>query len=330
MNQQKKGLKETEWLEFKYRATGEPIRFPTGTVYGVEDGPTLVVLGGMHGSEFAGIEAAIRLFNEVDPTKLKGTLKVGMMYNLPAFVNYSISVVPHDGKNPMSTFPGSPVGTYSEAMAYYFDQEVLSKADYYVELHGGDIPESLTPFTVCLVTGDEEVDAKSKELATVYNVPLVVTYPVQEAAYPGEIRIDASGYAVTAMRGKPAIIAESGQQGILRMEDVETHLVGLRNILIHLGMTSGQIVDTVKRTFLHGWTHVRSEVVGMWYPTVSLNERISKGQVLGVVRDYFGQDIVEIKAPRDGIVAVVRTSPVTQIGTPLVGYPSLAGHESDE
>jgi predicted deacylase len=321
MNQQKKGLKEQGWLESKYRATGEPIRFPTGTVYGVEDGPTLVVVGGMHGSEFAGIEAAIRLFHEVDPTKLKGTLKVGMIYNLPAFVNAVAFVVPHDGRNPSSTFPGSPVGTYSEAMAYYFDQEVVSQADYYVELHGGDIPEACTPLTICPVTGDEEVDAKSKELATVYNVPLVDMYPVNDPAAPPH-----SAYAVLAMRGKPAVLAESGGQGILRMEDVETHLVGLRNILIHLGMTSGQIVDTVKRTFVEGFTTVRSEVVGMWYPRVWLNERISKGQVLGVVRDYFGQDIVEIKAPTDGLVAVVRTSPVAQIGTPLVEYPSLASH----
>ena len=68
----------------------------------------------------------------------------------------------------------------------------------------------------------------------------------------------------------------------------------------------------------------------MWYPGVWLNERISEGQVLGVVRDYFGQDIVEIKAPTDGIVAVVRTSAMAQIGTPLVEYPSLASPESDE
>jgi hypothetical protein len=142
---QKSGLKEKGWLEFEYGATGEPIRFPTGTVYGVGDGPTLVVLGGMHGSEFAGIEAAIRLFNEVDAKKLKGTLIVGTIYNLPAFVNNLGFIVPHDGKNPASTFPGNPVGTYSEVMAYHFDHEVLAKADYYVELHGGDIPEALIP-----------------------------------------------------------------------------------------------------------------------------------------------------------------------------------------
>ena len=176
------------------------------------------------------------------------------------------------------------------------------------------------------VSGDEEVDRKSKELAIVYNLPLVVTSPVNDPAEPTQ-----SGFGVIAMRGKPSVLAESGQQGILRIEEVETHLVGLRNILIHLGMKSGQIVDTVKRTFLDAWICVRSEVVGMWYPAVSLNEQISKGQVVGVVRDYFGQDIVEIKAPADGIVALVRTSPATQVGTVLVEYPPrLAGHEAEQ
>jgi predicted deacylase len=252
-----------------------------------------------------------------------------MIYNLPAFVNAVASIVPHDGKNPMDTFPGTPTGTYSEAMAYYFDQEVLRQADFYVELHGGDIPESLTPFTVCPVTGNEEVDAKSMELATVYNLPLVVTLPVP-APETAEFSIDKAGFGLMPMRGVPSINAESGQQGILRMEEVETNLVGLRNILIHLGMMPGQIVDTVKPAIAHGWKMVQSEVVGMWYPAVSLNERISKGQVVGVVRDYFGQDIVEMKAPGDGIVAELRSSPVAQIGTVLVGYVTPEGDGSDE
>ena len=43
----KAGMKEKGWLEFKYWASGEPIRFPVGTIHGVEEGPTLVVLGGV-------------------------------------------------------------------------------------------------------------------------------------------------------------------------------------------------------------------------------------------------------------------------------------------
>jgi predicted deacylase len=46
-----KGMKEKGWLEYKYPQTNEAIRFPVGVVQGAQDGPTLVVLGGMHGSE---------------------------------------------------------------------------------------------------------------------------------------------------------------------------------------------------------------------------------------------------------------------------------------
>jgi hypothetical protein len=322
---QKRSLKEKGWLEFKYRATGEPIRFPVGTVHGTEDGPTLVVLGGMHGSEFSGIEAAIRLFNEVDPARLKGTLMVGMIYNLPAFVNNVGFVVPHDGKNPTSTFPGTPIGTYGDAMAYYLDQEVLSKADYFVELHGGDIPEALTPFTIASITGNEEVDKQIESLAVAYNVPLIVRSPVNDPSDPPH-----SAFGVTAMRGKPAILAESGQQGILKAEETETHLVGLRNILVHLGMMPGKIVNTVKRTYLDNYTAVRSELEGMWYPAVALNDEIKKGQVVGHIRDYFGQSIAPVKAPGEGLVTAIRTSPATRVGNVLIEYGRVAGRESDK
>jgi predicted deacylase len=272
--------------------------------------------------EFAGIEAAIRLFNEVDPAQLRGTLKVCMIYNLPAFVNHLGFLVPHDGKNPMRTFPGSPIGTYGEAMACYFTHEFLSQADYMVELHGGDIPESLTPFNIHPVTGNGEVDEKSKAMAIAYNIPLVVAGKASDPSNPPR-----SAFGTTALRGKPAILCESGQQGILDLAEVETHLVGLRNVLIHLGMTMGQIVNTVKRTFIADYTSIRSEIDGMWHPSVKLNDRVKKDQVVGRIRDYFGQDILEIKAQLDGIVTVIRTSPAVKAGNVLVEHGRVVGQE---
>ncbi len=312
------GMKEKGWLEFKYRNTGEPIRFPVGTAHGAADGPVLTVLGGMHGSEFAGIEAAIRLFNEVDASRLRGTLRVGMIYNLPAFVNNLGFLVPHDGKNPMSTFPGSPIGTYGEAMAYYFDQEVLSKTDYFVELHGGDIPEALTPWVFCPVTGNAEVDAKIREMAVAYNIPLIAVRPLKDPH---------NAFGTAAMRGKPSILCEAGQQGILDLADAEIHLVGLRNILVHLGLMPGQVVNTVKRTFLDDYAAIRSELEGMWYPAVKLNETVVKGQVVGAIRDYFGQPLADVKALVDGIITVIRTSPAVRPGNVLIEHAQVASRE---
>ena len=318
------GMKETGWLEFKYRNTGEPIRFPVGTLHGgAGDGPTLVVVGGMHGSEFAGIEAAIRIFNEVDPARLRGTLKVCMIYNLPAFVNHLGFVVPHDGKNPSTTFPGSPIGTYGEAMAYYFDQELLSKADAMVELHGGDIPEALTPFVIAPVTGDEALDARIREMAVAYNIPIIASRKMPDPARP-PVR---SAFGVTALRGKPAMLVESGQQGILNMAEVETHLIGLRNVLIHLGMLPGQVVNTVKRLFSEEHMAIRSEQAGMWYPAVKITDWVKAGQVVGHIRDYFGSPLAEVKAVSDGIVTVVRTSPAVAAGNVLLEEDRITSRE---
>jgi predicted deacylase len=191
-----------------------------------------------------------------------------------------------------------------------------------VELHGGDIPEALTPFVIHPVTGNSEVDELSRAMAMAYNVPLVFQGKMDDPAKPPR-----SAFGVSAMRGKPSILCESGQQGILKMEEVETHLVGLRNILVHLGMKSGQIVNTVQRIFLDNQPAIRSEIEGLWYPAVSLNDGITAGQVLGHIGDYFGDEITEITAPADALVRAVRTSPAVRPGDMLVEYGLVLGRE---
>ncbi len=312
MTTTKKGSKESGWLEFKFPNTGEPIRFPVGTVYGAGDGPTLAVLGGMHGSEYCGIEAAIQLFNWVDPAKLSGTLMVGMIYNLPAFQNNMGFVVPQDGINPGRSFPGKPDGSFSQVMAYHFNQEFLSKADYYVELHGGDIPEALVPWIFVPITGNEAVDEKSKAMAQAYNISLICHGKVAQPP-----PATGSAFVMTALRGVPAMLTDSGQQGILNLDDAGRHLTGLRNVLIHLKMMDGAMVSTVKHMISEQHLAYRSEHVGMWYPYVKLGDWVGEGQLAGQIRDYFGDPIFDVKAMFDGHVTVVRTSPNTAVGNVL-------------
>lgn len=302
--------KETSWLEFTHKATGEAIRFPYGVVEGAQPGPTLVVMGGMHGSEFCGIEAAIRLLKETKPENLKGTLKVVTIYNLPAFEANLAFLVPQDGINPGRSFPGSEDGTYSEAMGHYISETLLRKADFYVELHGGDIPEALTPFVMYSVTGNEEVDAKARGLAEVYNIPIVVAGDVRNLPKP----IHTAGFRAMSLEGLPGILTESGQQGILTDEDTERHLVGLRNVMKHLGMIEGEIVNTVKRMYSEEHIALRSEHEAMWYPFVKLGDWVKKDQVIGEFRDYFGEYVASLVAPVDAHVTVFRSSPHVDVG----------------
>lgn len=307
-----KGYKKSEIMEFAYEKSGETIQFPVGTVCGNQEGPTLVVLGGMHGSEFGGIQAAIDLYNEIQPEMLKGTLIIGTIYNMPAFLNHTGFLVPQDGKNPMSTFPGKLDGSYGEVMAYHFHKHVLSKADYFVELHGGDIPEALSPFVVALETGDPKVDQMMQNMAMVYNIPLVIHRKVSSDDNLG------AAYRKAALQGIPSILSESGQQGILDLSEAKVHLDGLKNIMIMLGMIVGKVVDTTERIALASHGGVRNEIPGMWYPFVKLNQRVLKDEVVGEIRNYFGVKIADIKAPIDGIITVIRTSPSVGMGNVLI------------
>lgn len=318
-----KARKEMGWLEYTFAPTGEAIRWPAGTVYGAEEGPTLVVLGGMHGSEFCGIEAAIRLLQEVEPEKLRGTLKVVTIYNLPAFQANLGFLVPQDGINPGRTFPGNPDGSYSQVMAHLMSENVLRTADYYVELHGGDIPEALVPYMNYPVTGNEEVDAKSRALAMVYNIPLVVAGNVTNLPQP----VQTAGFRAMALEGIPSILAESGQQGILDLDDAERHLVGLRNIMIHLGMLDGEIVNTVKRVFSVEHLAIRSECTAMFYPLVKLGDMVTAGQLIGQYRTYFGEPISDVFAPFDSHVTVIRSSPNVAPGNVVFELDRIEGQE---
>jgi hypothetical protein len=317
-----KGMKEKGWLEYKYPQTNEAIRFPVGVVQGAKDGPALVVLGGMHGSEYCGIEAAIRLFNWVDPAKLCGTLYVGMIYNFPAFKTNMGFVVPQDGINPGRTFPGKPDGSFSEVMAHHFWTDFLSKADYYVELHGGDIPEALTQFVYAPQIGDEKVDAQIRAMAEVYNIPIIVRRKIDVKATTFR-----SAFVEMAAKGIPAILAESGQQGVLNLDDADVHVTGLKNIMLHVGMLEGSIVNTVKRMYSEEHLAVRSEHVGMWYPSVNLGDWKKNGDIVGEISDYFGDHIADVKAPFDGHVTVIRTSPNTAVGNVLIEMDNITSKE---
>ncbi len=309
---EKYGVKETQMLEYYYRNTSEKITFPVGTIYGKEDGPTLVVVGGMHGSEFGGIQAAIEVLNRVNPEELKGKLVVCTIYNMPAFVNHTGFLVPFDGKNPMATFPGRPDGTYGEAMAYHFFQDVVlaNNPDFLIELHGGDIPEALTPFISAIETGDEKVDEMIKEMAQVYNIPCVIHAMASKKVRSGM----GSLYGKCCLAGIPAMLTESGQQGILNMDEAEVHTIGILNVMKKMGMLEGEIIDTCERIPMEFHGAIRNtEGKGMWYPFVTLGQMVKEGDIVGEIRDYFGNKLRDVKAPISGKITVIRTSPSVDV-----------------
>jgi predicted deacylase len=267
------------------------------------DGPTLTIIAGLHGCEFAGIEAARRVVADTDFSQLNGRLRVVPVANLPAFYGRSEAVVPIDGKNPNRVFPGNPDGTYTESFADLMTQKVLKGSDVVLDTHGGDIFELLVPYSGLSKAGTQEVRNRAREIAVVYDLP----YILASERLPDRVAGQGPLREAALNLGIPAILHESGGQALMKEEDIETHVRGMRNTLYHLEMLPGEPDLRHEPRFLETdfW---RAGTAGMFYPFVGLDVEVKEKQTIGVVRDVFGRDVEEVVAPYDAWIIAIVTS----------------------
>lgn len=291
----------------EFPVQNQPYRLPLWLVHGTADGPTLVVTAGVHAAEYASIAAALDFGRSLDPANLRGRVVVLPVMNRPAFTARSIYVCPLDGRNLNRVFPGNPQGTASEQIADWVFANVISQANYYVDLHGGDLIEALVPFTIFFRTGNERVDRMSFEMAQVFGIPFLVS-----SETPG------STFSAASRAGIPSILAESGGQGIWTREDVARHTNGLDRLLRRFEMVPGAAPEPVPFTLLERFLWLRSVQEGFWYPGVAVGESVKAGQNLGWVKDGEGRVLQSAVSPADGRVLFIVSSLAINPDDPLL------------
>lgn len=290
-----------------FTVQGEPYQLPMWLINGDTDGPTLVITGGVHAAEYASIAAALELGRSLEPAELRGRVIVIPVMNMPAFSARSIYVCPLDGRNLNRVFPGNANGTASEQIADWVFRNVISQADFYVDLHGGDLVEALVPFTIFHRSGNERVDGKSLEMAKIFGIRYLVC-----SETPG------STYCAASRAGIPSILAESGGQGIWRPEDVALLKEGVRRLMRHFDMADGDTLEPSPFTLLERFLWLRSEHAGFWYPAVSVNDEVKAGQNLGCVKNCEGEILQKAISPADGVVLFTVTSLAINKSDPLL------------
>ena len=164
-----------KFVEIAEKPAG-PHKVPLTVVNGAGDGPTLLVNGGIHGSEYNGPAACLQVLKDLDPTKVSGKVIIVPIVNTLAFEGRSVHGNPIDHRDLSGLFvpdsireipkrgSGSPVISYQVAQIFY--KECLAKANYRMDLHGGDIEEDLAVFSMYRKLGiDPEMDKAALKLA---------------------------------------------------------------------------------------------------------------------------------------------------------------------
>ena len=302
------GERATGFLVVPAAAGDTGTRLPFSILRGTAAGPTLALIGGTHGSEVAPIVALQRVAAMVDLAALRGTLLIIHVANPPSFLGRTIYYSPVDGKNLNRMYPGNAVGTLSERIAHVITSEIIERADYLVDMHAGDGNESLRPYTYWNKLGlDPRVDSIAREMALAWGADHIIIDTTRTRDRAHSLYTQNTAH----IRGKPALTTETGWLGAAEPAMVERNIDGAFRMLRFLGMLPGPVVKVEAPVWLAPYEVLTSPASGVWYAAVERGETVSKGRVIGVLTDFFGQTIAEVKSPLDGVVMYVVA---TQIG----------------
>lgn len=280
--------------------TGETIYVPVRVIRAKKPGPALLLTAAVHGDEVNGTGIIRQFIFERPVELLSGSLVCVPVVNVFGFEARD-RYMP-DRRDLNRSFPGSSQGSLASRFAHTIMSQVVSRCDCCIDLHSA--AETRTNFPN--VRADLRQPA-IKELAAAFGCELVVSGLGPE----GSLR-----RAATKV-GCPTIILEAGEVGKIEPMVVEIGVRGIRNVLVHLGMTEGQIEPPIYQTMVARTTWIRAELGGLLRFHVAPGDIIRAGQPIATNESVFGQARSILISHVDGIVLGMVTHPAVKPGEPV-------------
>jgi uncharacterized protein len=288
------------------KSGGHEVELPVIWVRGATPGRTLVVTAGIHGDEYEGIRAIFDVVRDLNPASMSGDLLCIPVANPPAFWAVARSS-PLDGANLARVFPGTSGGSITEAVAHAIDNEILPRADFFLDLHSAGV-RCLMPTMV----GYDAADSRAEAAARIFGAPVIWAH---DAIAPGR------SVSAAAARGIPWLYTEARGAGRIHPEDLEVYRRGIVNLLRHLRVLPDEPEPQPIERHLYGEGNVDASVTtnrsGFLIPEVELLETVVRGQKLGTLVDLHGRALEHYTASRDGVVALIHVCPAVSSRDPL-------------
>jgi hypothetical protein len=145
-------------------------KFRTMTIGGIDihipyyeiihgDGPTVLITAGMDGDEYNGIQACIELAHQFqNNSQWSGTRIIYPLVNMFGY-HSGVSWNPLDSIYPKHIYPGNMNGSSTEQIIYTLFHS-MKHPDIWIDLHGGNRNERLTPFVWTFPAHNDEQTKK--------------------------------------------------------------------------------------------------------------------------------------------------------------------------
>jgi predicted deacylase len=281
--------------------TATRLNLPIIVLNGQRPGPRLWLSAVVHGDELNGLEIIRRLLEVIRPRRLAGTVLAVPVVNVFGMVTET-RYLP-DRRDLNRSFPGSANGSLAAQLANLFMTNVVAACDMGIDLHTG----SDHRFNLPQIRGDLE-DPTTLRLARAFGAPVSVHSPLRD----GSLR-EASRH-----RGVPVVVYEGGEASRFNESAISAGVDGVLRVLADLEMrTDVPVPRRVTTTVVRHTRWLRARRTGILRSTVRAGQRVTKGDVLGIIADAVGDSRATMKAPFGAVVIGHTQHPLVNRGDAL-------------
>ncbi len=267
---------------------------PLHIIEGDSDGPTFLVHSGISGLEIEPAMTLPKVVDQVDPSRLSGTLLVAPLINTSGFEFEQRNAI-WDDSDLNTLGRGCEDGTVSEQLINTYYKEVVSSADALVEIHTGEL---WGYFNYSGVYEDGNTQS-STELASSLGLPQVLVGQPEDKSMACHAAGEGKSVVSAWIGGGPGL-RDFREENAQRIKNV------VFNGLKHLGMYPGDLeseTDTVEVLEANTVMKVNGERGLTLMDKSKRGKPVEKGEQLGKVKHPFSGEITEkITAPREGVM----------------------------
>ncbi len=277
-----------------------PVTVPIHVWRGARPGPVVFVTGAVHGDEINGTGIIRSLILRAPFDLEAGTLLLVPVVNILGFDRHT-RYLP-DRRDPNRSFPGTATGSLASRFAHRIFEEVVARADFGIDLHTAAVRRVNYPN----VRGDLGNEG-CERLVSAFGSELVVS----SKGPKGSLR------RAACAANCPTIILEAGEVWKVEPGIVEYGRRGIHNVLIDLGMTSGERRGPPFQLRVTKTTWVRAQVGGFLEFHVAPGSVVQRGQVLATNTSLIGREQNVLESPVSGVVLGMTTLPAVVPGDPV-------------
>lgn len=268
-----------------------------------EEGPNILITGGIHGNEINGIEIVRQIISKKYNKPQRGMVICIPVVNVFGFLNQKRQFP--DGRDLNRVFPGSARGSLASRFAYHIIKEIAPLVDYCIDFHtGGD-----SRFNAPQIRIDKN-DATSLELAKAFGAPFIVRSARREKSFRETLH----------KLEKKVLLYEGGKSLHLDERITQTGVNGALRVMQHLGIRnfSSELSEfehySSKPIVVNNSKWVRAKHSGMFHPRVEVGKWVKKGDILASISDPFGYFERTLKSLYSGYILCINQSPIVNQG----------------